>query len=183
MSQGPPPSLLDYLDAPILVGDPDGRTVYVNPAFESSFGVDPEKIRGESLAALFEGGAREAILRAVADVCRGSGNAHFQLREGKQGYTAIASPISAAASRVGVIILLTKEQTPSERLISCGSGFAAPIDELTRCLSEIADDVGDRASASSRAAFADAAKAVDELRKRSDELVGMLANGKSLANG
>jgi hypothetical protein len=27
-------SLLSFLDAPVLVGDPEGRAAYVNPAFE-----------------------------------------------------------------------------------------------------------------------------------------------------
>jgi len=100
MSQAPP-SLLDYVDAPIVVGDPDGRTVYVNPAFEKNFSVESNEIRGVPLATLFEGGAREAILRAVADVFGGAGTARFQLREEGRGFVAIASPISAAAGRVG----------------------------------------------------------------------------------
>lgn len=29
------PSLLSFLDAPVVVGDPDGRAAYVNPAFEA----------------------------------------------------------------------------------------------------------------------------------------------------
>lgn len=176
MSQPPTASLLDYLDVPILVGDPDGCTVYVNPAFEACFGVDCEKVRGTSLAGLFEGGAREAILRAVADVCSGSGNARFQLREGGRGYIAVASPISAAASSVGVIMILTEEQVPGERLLACGRGLAAPLDALTRSLSEIADVVADHGGHPHRAALADATRAVDELRKREDELVGMLVS-------
>jgi PAS domain-containing protein len=28
-------SLLDFIEAPVVVGDPDGRVVYVNPAFEA----------------------------------------------------------------------------------------------------------------------------------------------------
>lgn len=30
-------SLLNFLDAPIVVGDPEGRVIYVNPAFERAF--------------------------------------------------------------------------------------------------------------------------------------------------
>jgi nitrogen-specific signal transduction histidine kinase len=163
------------LDAPVLVGDPDGCTVYVNPAFESHFGVDSKTIRGQSLSGLFEGGAREAILRAVADVCGGSGNAHFQLREGGRGYSAIASPISAAASSVGVIILLTEDCMSGERLLACGRAIAEPLDALTSCLSEIAEDLSDEADNSVRTALADAAQAVAELRKRAEELAGLLA--------
>ncbi len=175
MSEGTPPSLLDYLDAPVLVGDPDGCTVYVNPAFEAHFGVDSRRVRGQTLAGLFEGGAREAILRAVADVCSGGCKAHFQLRDGGRGYSAIASPISSSASSVGVIILLTEQQVSGDRLATCGRAMADPLDVLTRCLSEIADDLEDQSDDPRRANLADAAEAIDELRKRADELVGLLA--------
>jgi len=165
-----PPTLLDHLDAPILVGDPDGCTVYVNPAFEAHFGVDSATIRGQSLSGLFEGGAREAILRAVVDVCGGSGSVHFQLREGNRGYKAIASPISADASSVGVIILLTEEKTHGDRLLNAARALEAPLETLTRCI----DDIAEQADGG-RIAVADAVESVEDLRKRADELVGMLA--------
>ena len=63
-------SLLSFLDAPVLVGDPDGRAAYVNPAFESRFGVSAEGVSGQALAVLFDGGLREGMLRAVAEACR-----------------------------------------------------------------------------------------------------------------
>jgi len=31
-------SLMDFVEAPLLVGDPDGRVVYVNPSFDQEFG-------------------------------------------------------------------------------------------------------------------------------------------------
>ena len=175
MSEQPSASLMDYLDAPVLVGDPDGCTVYVNPAFEARFCVESERIRGQALAELFEGGAREAILRAVADVCGGCGHAHFQLRDGGRGYSATVSPISAAAGSVGVIILLTEQGVPGEQLVALGRAMAEPLDTLTHCVSEIAEDLEVSSNAPCRAAIADAAEAIHELRKRADELVGLLA--------
>jgi PAS domain-containing protein len=59
-------SLLSFLDAPVLVGDPEGRVIYVNPAFERRFCQDDESVQGAELVSLFEGGGREAILNAVA---------------------------------------------------------------------------------------------------------------------
>ena len=110
-------SLLDYLDAPILVGDPDGRVVHLNPSFESRFLTSLDQARGKELATLFEGGAREAVLGAVADVCGGAGPIRFPLRVGDSGYWAVASPISAEDSRVGVVILITVELS-SDRAIA-----------------------------------------------------------------
>ena len=63
MSSG---TLLAFLDAPVVVGDPEGRAAYVNPAFETRFAVASAAATGAPLASLFDGGVREAVLRAVA---------------------------------------------------------------------------------------------------------------------
>ena len=51
-------SLISFLDTPFLVGDPDGRVVYVNPAFERRFCPEGEQLQGVELASLFEGGGQ-----------------------------------------------------------------------------------------------------------------------------
>ena len=89
------------------MGDPDGRAVYVNPAFERDFKVSKSRLSGAPLAGLFEGGAREAVLAAVAGVFRGSPRERFRLREGGKGFEAMASPVEVEGGRVGVVILLT----------------------------------------------------------------------------
>ena len=110
-------------------------------------------------------------MRAVADVCRGNRSVQFQFQDNDRGYSAIASPISAAAGSVGVIILLTKERLSGERLLSWGEGFAGPLDALARTIAEM-----DPSNTVSRAALAEAVAAIDALRKHADELMGMLAN-------
>lgn len=172
-------SLLDYLDAPVLVGDPDGRVVHLNPCFESRFRISLEQARGKELAALFQGGAREAVLRAVADVCRGSGPVRFQLREDGCGYTAIASPISSESSRVGVVILITLELESDRRMIECARDLQEPIEELARCLAELAEQVGGRRAERYRLMLEDVAHTVELLRKRADELQSLLASGSA----
>jgi PAS domain S-box-containing protein len=109
-------SLIDFIDAPILVGDPEGRAVYVNACFERSFSVSRESVTGESLAGFFQGGAREAVLRAVAGVCGGEPSTRFRLREGDKGWMALASPLEAEGGRVGVIIVLMPEPPGEDRL-------------------------------------------------------------------
>ena len=49
-------SLLDFIQTPVMVGDPDGRVVYVNPAFETDFLVPLEEVAGQPVANLFAGG-------------------------------------------------------------------------------------------------------------------------------
>jgi PAS domain S-box-containing protein len=167
-------SLLHYIDAPLLVGDPDGRTVYLNPCFEGVFGVSQAEVLGQPLATLFEGGARESVLGAVAKVCGGEATVRFRLMEGGDGYTAVASPISDAGNRVGVVILLNPESGVSDRLLALGREFHAPLDELTRCLSEFADQVGGRRAERYRLLLEDAVEAVSVLRKHSDELQDLI---------
>jgi PAS domain S-box-containing protein len=129
-------SLLSFLDAPVLVGDPDGRTVYVNPAFEERFGVDREEACGTPLAQLFEGGGREAMLRAVATVCSDGESIHFRMREQGFGFAAVASPILADQGNVGVLILLKEEVEGGERLIHLHRQLSDAIEELGRTLDE-----------------------------------------------
>lgn len=160
-------SLLDFLDAPIVVGDPDGRAVYVNPAFESCFAVSRETAKGEPLASLFEGGGREAMLNAVAGVYRGQSSVRFRLREGGVGYAALASPIVVEEGRVGVIILLTEELPIEERLLAFHRDVQEPMDELTRCLSDLI--LGPAASAAE-----DGIRALERIRKRMEELQSLM---------
>ena len=54
-------SLLTFLDAPVVVGDPDGRTAYVNPAFAARFRGPGDDATGQPLSALFEGGAGQQV--------------------------------------------------------------------------------------------------------------------------
>jgi nitrogen-specific signal transduction histidine kinase len=159
-------SLLDFLDAPVLVGDPDGRTVYANPAFEDAFHRSPESIRGHALAELFEGGGREAMLRAVAEVCGGSGPIRFRLRESQVGYSALASPIEADQGRVGVLILLTEEQHAAELGAVSRRDLEEPVDELGRCLEALGRELRDDDRFATL--LEDAGRALDWLRKRSE---------------
>src|SRR5437867_4309271 len=91
-------SLLDFLQTPVMVGDPDGRVVYVNPAFETDFLVPLEEVAGQPVANLFAGGGREAVLRAVARVCNSPAaidSERFSLLVEDRGYKAIASAVEA----------------------------------------------------------------------------------------
>jgi len=170
-------SLLHSIDAPLLVGDPDGQIVYLNPCFERSFSVAQVSVLGQPLAALFEGGAREAVLGAFAKVCGGEGSVRFRLLESGRGYAALASPISEGGDRVGVVILLTEEHALDDRLLAKSRDLQGPIDELTRCLGDLADQVGGRRSAGHRQLLEDAVSAVETLRKDSDDLQRLLSGG------
>jgi PAS domain S-box-containing protein len=158
------PSLLAFLDAPVLVGDPEGRAAYVNPAFESRFGVSAEGVTGRPLAALFDGWLREALLRAVAEVCERGTTARFELRHAGAAYAAVASPILAEDARVGVVIVLVETNAPDER-----------VRPLARRVQRACEEVGgqlERLSERLRAAGGPGGALVDEALRGSERLRG-----------
>ena len=159
-------SLLDFLEAPVVVGDPDGRAVYTNPAFDAAFGTSREQARGESLASLFQGGGREAMLQAVAQVCGGSSAIRFRLRNGELGYSALASPIEVEQGRVGVLILLSEEVHVTDLVPLLQRDVEEPLDEIARCLGELSQQLATRRDPSCTVLLEDAARALGRLRKR-----------------
>jgi PAS domain-containing protein len=159
-------SLVDFLDAPVVVGDPDGRAVYTNPAFDSAFRTTRDRVRGQALAGLFQGGGREAVLQAVAQVCAGSSSVRFRLRDDGTGYAALASPIEVEQGRVGVLILLTEEVHVSDLVPVLQREVEEPLDEIARCLAELSEKLGPQANPTCTALLEDAARSLSRLRKR-----------------
>jgi len=136
-------SLLDFVDSPIIVGDPDGRVIYINPSCQRRLELSGAAVCGESLASLFEGGSRESVLRAVAEVCAHGQTSRFKLREGGYSYLAEASPIEAEGDRVGVVILMVDEPAPDPRLVAFPGLIAEPVDETIACLLDLAATTSD----------------------------------------
>jgi PAS domain S-box-containing protein len=172
MSTEAPRSLMDFMAAPILVGDPDGRAVYVNPCFEREFGVSRRDVTGVPLASLFEGGGREAVLDAVARVCGGAPPARFRLRAGERGYAVVASAVEAEGGRVGVVLLLTEETSLDGRLSGLRREVLEPLDEVSKCLTEFSEQTGGRRDDRFLLLLADAARALDRMRKWAEGLAG-----------
>jgi len=170
-------SLLSFLDAPVLVGDPDGTAVYANPAFEARFDVTAEATRGVPLSELFEGGGREAVLRAVAEVLSHGDSVRFRVRERGVGFAAVASAIVAQDSRVGVVILLKEEVEGGERLMAIHREIADPLDELQGLLDGLLEETGGRRAGRHRSGVEDGLRALIRVRKWVDELGSTLAGG------
>lgn len=167
------PSLLSFLDAPVVVGDPDGRAAYVNPAFETRFSVSAETVTGQPLASLFEGGVREAVLRAVAEVCTRGVSGRFRVRHGGVGYAGLASPIVAADARVGVVILFNESAPDDERVHKLQREIRGPVEELARVLEELGERVSGDDKA--RGLAEQGGRAVDQLRNWTEALGDVLS--------
>lgn len=174
MSDAQGQSLLDFLDAPVLVADPEGRVIFANAAFVRDLGANGESPHGESLASLFAGGGREAVLTAVAAVCAKGESVKFRIREAGRGYLAVASPIHSEESRVGVVILLTDEPSMDARLLDFHREIQEPLDEATICLEELLEATGGRRNERFRELVERGTVALDRARKWSEELQGLL---------
>ena len=175
-------SLLGHLDAPVLVGDPDGQAVYANPAFERRFRVLGEEVIGRPLSELFEGGGREAVLAGVARACEAGETARFPVREGGVGYAAVASPIVARQHRVGVIILLQEEIEGVERLIALHREMTGPLEELTEALDGLFEQTGGRRAVQYRSFVEDGIRALSRLRRGIDEIASALKGDREKAS-
>jgi nitrogen-specific signal transduction histidine kinase len=170
-------SLLDFVQTPVMVGDPDGRVVYVNPAFETDFLVPLEEVAGMPVAHLFAGGGREAVLAAVARVCGGASGAdavRFSLFVDDRGYKAIASAVEAEGGRVGVIVLLVREGAGESRLQSFRREMQAPLDELNASLSTIAEHASGPEAPAQLLAIADAVRCLERVRKWAEGVAASL---------
>jgi hypothetical protein len=163
-------SLLSYLDAPIVVGDPDGRAVYVNAAFEERFPRAGKSALGLPLAELFDGGAREAVLRGVVSACESRETARFRLRAGNIGYSAVASPISSAGQAVGVVILFKEEIGEAERLLQIHREMQGALDDLAGTLDTLFEQTGGRRNPQHRALVEDGIRSLTRVRKWSEEM-------------
>jgi PAS domain S-box-containing protein len=164
------PSLLNYLDAPVVVADPDGNVVFLNPAFERFFATTRERCEGRPLAQIFEGGDREAVLAAVAATCARGQSVRFCIRHREQGFQALASPIAVDGQRVGSVLLLTEDRLETEGLHRVQRELGGAVEQLGDALDHLArPDTGlaedERAdwSASARAALAECRRAASNL--------------------
>ncbi len=174
-------SLMDFLGAPIVVGDPEGSVIYLNPAFERAFSKPAAQAIGVPLAMLFEGGGREAVLGAVAQVCTRGETVHFKLKEGEAAYLGLASPIEADHDRVGVVILLTDEPAVDERLLAFQAEVSEPLEEVQQALDELLEQTGGRRAERYRGLLERGMGALERARKWNDELHRMLCGrGRSI---
>ena len=153
-----------------------GVAIYANPAFEMCFERSVGRVPGIALAELFDGGAREAVLRAVMDACKRGESVRFRLREGSVAFSAVVSPIEAQGEPVGVVILLKEEVEGVERILALHRQMEQPLDDLAHALQQLPDQVRD---ARPRALLEDAVRSLGRVRKAADEVHGVLTGAPS----
>jgi len=174
-------SLLSFLDAPLVVGDPDGRAAYVNPAFAGRFAVCAETVIGQPLVSLFEGGVREMVLHAVAEVCACGTSQRFRVRHAGTGYAGLVSPIVAEDARVGVVILFNESAPDDERAHRLQREAQAAVEVLDGALEEITARIANSRDAKLRDLLDAGGRAAGELRRCTAGLGDVLAGRRPAA--
>ena len=174
-------SLLNFLDSPVLVGDPEGRVIFTNPAFDECFDMGRPAL-GVSFAELFEGGGREAFLLAVAQVCETGETVRFRLREDGRGYIGVASPIEAEADRVGVMILLSDEPFSLGRLSALQRDIESPLEDLVGSLEELRERIDGPGSKNVVRVIDSALDEAERARKAIGDLRSLVTGQNSPAN-
>jgi len=147
----------------------------VNPAFEERFPRAGKSALGLPLAELFDGGAREAVLRGVVSACDSRETARFRLRAGDVGYSAVASPISTAGQAVGVVILFKEELGEAERLLQIHREMQGALDELSGTLDTLLEQTGGRRDPQHRVLVEDGIRSISRVRKWSEEMQAAIA--------
>jgi hypothetical protein len=148
----------------------------VNPAFETDFLVVADEVVGEPLANPFEGGGREALLRAVAQVCEPSGKqtTRFALMAGARAYRVLVSAVEAEAGRVGVVLLLVHESPRESRLQAFRREVLSTLDEISEVFEAVAFDADGEHGDARRSAVAEGARCVERIRKWGEEVAASL---------
>ncbi len=171
-------SLLAHLQTPVLVGDPDGRIVYANPAFRKVFGQDGSDPMGQPLAMVFGGGAREVVLTATAKVLERGQPARIQIREGEFGYTGLASPIEAEDDRVGVVMVLLEEQSNEEYLTGLADEIGEPLAEAVQSVQALSLQLSSKLDDAAREQLDRGMAAIETAQKWLRELQVAIRGGK-----
>jgi signal transduction histidine kinase len=89
----------------------------------------------------------------------------FRLRQGDQGFSAIASPIVAEDARVGVVSLLMEAAAGEEHLLALHREIHERLDDLAGLLDEMLEQTGGRRSERHRDMIESGMRAVARIRK------------------
>ena len=171
-------SLVGHLDTPILVGDPDGQVVYANPSFRAEFCGSADEPMGEPLAMIFSGGAREAVLGAIAEVLQEGHASKIRIREGAKGWVGLCSPIEAADDRVGVVMVMLEEQSVEDPLPALVDEIGDPISEALRALYQLSELLEDGLLDDERQLLERGVRRVEMAQKWLTELSATIRGGK-----
>ena len=172
-------SLLGHLDAPILVGDPEGCVVYANPSFRDRFCGPEEDPVGEPLAMVFGGGAREVVLTATAEVLQRGQPSRLQIREGGHAYTGMCSPIEAEDDRVGVVMVMLEEHSNEEHLTSLADELGEPLSDALQAMQGLSERVAATLLDEERQLLEQGLRQIETAQKWLRELSVALRGGKA----
>ena|GEM_PF-1488603 len=100
---------LAYLDEPVLITDPSGILIYLNPEAEERFGLELRFSVGRDLSEILPGAIAENLHKGIKQVKRTQKSLKFFIMESNPRYQAHLNPILEKGKLSGVIIFLCSE--------------------------------------------------------------------------
>ena len=102
-------TVLAYLDEPVLITDPKGVLVYLNPRGEVDFGIEMRIAIGRSINEVLPDAIAKSLLQGLGRMEKNSAALRFPITESAQKYSAHLNPILKEQRLTGVIIFLRPE--------------------------------------------------------------------------
>ncbi len=128
---------LAYFDEPILICDPKGILVYINPQGEKNFGLDYRMAVGRSIAELFPETVAQSLLLGLERLKKTVRAQRILVAENERGYFAHLNPIHQDNKLLGAIICLRTE-TDEEMLQRLNrSLFESLLDQVYKPINQL----------------------------------------------
>jgi signal transduction histidine kinase len=130
-------TVLAFLDEPVLITDPKGVLVYLNPRGEVDFGIEMRLAVGRSINEVLPDGIAKSLIKGLGRMEKNSAALRFSITESTQKYSAHLSPILKEQKLTGVVIFLRPEldQDIISRLNQ--SLFSTLVDEIYQPLNKL----------------------------------------------
>lgn len=128
---------LAYLDEPVMITDPKGVLVYLNPRGEVDFGIEMKLAVGRSIKEILPGGLAASLIKGLGRMEKNAATLRFPITEDAQKYSAHLSPILNEQKLTGVLIFLCPELDQETIARLNQSLFSTLVDEIFGPLNQL----------------------------------------------
>jgi len=130
-------TVLAYLDEPVLITDPRGVVVYLNPRVEQDFGLELKLAVGRSLNELLPSGIAHSLARGLERLKKAPKSLRLAVDEDERRYQAHFNPIIQEQKLTGVVISLRPESDHEVVSRLNQSLFNNLLDEIYRPINQL----------------------------------------------
>jgi len=130
-------TVLAYLDEPVLITDPKGVLVYLNPRGEVDFGIEMRLAIGRSINEVLPDGIARSLIKGLGRMEKNSAALRFSITDSAQKYSAHLNPILKEQRLTGVVIFLCPELDHDVVSRLNQSLFSTLVDEISQPLNKL----------------------------------------------